>query len=127
MLLRGSHSPAHAVANEDGFRNLQRVQNANYVIREALNTLFHERIGGSSSTSIIEDDASKPFGDQCWSQCMVVILRGAQAVHEDERFACASLWLEVCIVYAFVSNMKERHRCCCWNARYFGARISQVS
>lgn len=56
------HLPAHTVADKDGFRNLQCVQDANDIIREALNTLLDKRVRGSSRTRVVKDYASKAFG-----------------------------------------------------------------
>jgi len=43
------------------------------------------------------------------SNCVVIILRGPETVHEDERLPCRSLWQPVRIVNSLRSEMEQRH------------------
>lgn len=52
-------SPSHAMTHYNGLRHLERIQYADDIVSEALNTLLDLRVGRASGTRRVECDASK--------------------------------------------------------------------
>lgn len=110
--------PSHAVPNEHSLVDVQRVQNSNHIFSERLNTLLDKCVRRSTSPCVVKRNAAESIRDQALSYWLIVILRRAQSVHEDECFAClAILWFQVGVVKAFVADVEERH--VGWNVAVF--------
>ena len=111
-LLKDVDLPAHTVSHHDSLWHLECIQQPNNVVRKTLNALLNIRIRRTPCTCRVERDASEIVCLQAQSYSLVVVLRGPKTVHEDEGFARISVWLQVRVVYLFVSDLKERH--CGW-------------